>query len=546
MNLPDFLVEADRNYDSEICLLGAEFHGPGYHSLIPDGAWAHSTRDSIYYALHLLKSNDKELEQRALNIIKTIVSLQDINPYSLTYGIWSWLYEEPLDDMSPPDWNWADFIGAALAHVLKDFGDRLPETLRGEVADSIGHAAWSIFRRNMQPHYTNIAIMGIGVTAVAGEVLQEKRLVDYARIRIKRFYEYTMEQGGLNEYNSPCYTFVALHEFERIIQLVNDSEIVVYAEKLRCYVWKCLAEHYHPATGQLAGPHSRAYSDLLKPATVHYLDWATSSKCRSAYEYDAVGDFETPFPCPAEYVNRFVELPEPEMVRQDTFIKRDDDAKSVCGTTWMNEEAALGSINRECFWTQRRPLIGYWLDDTGKPAVLRLRMLKDGKDFASGGIYNVQSKNKVLTGIKMYTDRGGYHIHLDRPEDGIFKFKSLVLRYELTGAGANVTDDFELICGNWKAVVKVLPGSFNGVPIQWRTGKVNDCVYLEAVLYEGVETGLLIDEQLQVKLALSVEILRKDEDASIELPVITEEENTLNVVWQNMLLNYGPYSESYD
>jgi hypothetical protein len=494
----------------------------------------------------LLRTGNNELTRRAFDIIEKILSLQDTNPYSATYGIWSWLYEEPLDQMSPPDWNWADFIGAALGHVLKEFGSQLPNDLRRKTEAGLGHAAWSIFRRNMQPHYTNIAIMGCVVTAVAGEMLNEPRLLDYARIRLNAFNDYTMEQEGLNEYNSPCYTFVALHEFERIIQLVDDPDIVACAEKLRRYVWKCLADHYHPATKQLAGPHSRAYSDLLKQAAQTYLKWAVSGKDFGEFEYEQVEETVIPLPCPDEYVNRFKSLPEMEIIQCDTFIKRDSYPGSVCGTTWMNEQVTLGSINRECFWTQRRPLIGYWLDEAGNPAVLRLRMLKDGKDFSSGGLRNVQDRNKVITGVNFFVDRGDFHIHLDKPEDGIFKMNSLLLRFELTGKGAVINNASELKCGNWKAVVKTLPGEFYGKSVQWRSGSHEDCVYLEAVLYEGAETDLLIDESTCIKLALATEILPEYAVASIENPELNEFDGQLKLSSGNMSLTYNHFAENYD
>ena len=212
----------------------------------------------------------------------------------------------------------------------------------------------------------------------------------------------------------------------------------------------------------------------------------------------------------------------------------------------MNEEVTLGCINRECFWTQRRPLIGYWLDEAGNPAVLRLRMLKDGKDFSSGGLHNVQEKNKVITGINFFFDRGDFHIHLDKPEDGVFKMNSLLLRFELTGKGAVINDETELKCGNWKAVVKTLPGEFNGKSVQWRSGSHEDCVYLEAVLYEGAETDLLIDESTCIKLALATEILPEHATASIETPQVNELDGQLKLSSGNMSLTYNHFAENYD
>lgn len=550
MSIQDLLQEADKNYNPEICLLGGEFNGPGYHTRIPNGTWAHSTKASIHYAVQLLNAGDKELVSRALDIVRKIVSLQETNPYNPNYGLWSWLYEEPLDQMSPPDFNWADFIGAALSHVVIEHGDKLPKDLYEATAASIGHAAWSIFRRNMQPHYTNIAIMGVVVTAVAGELLDEDRLLDYARIRLQAFIDYTIEQGGLNEYNSPTYTFVALHEVERIIQLVQDSEIFTDAERLRSMIWKALSDYFHPATGQLAGPHSRAYADTLAKSTINFINWAVDDYKTREFEAETIGQIGRGMPCPAEYTGRFKALPAPELERHDRFIKRENPDKSFTGAVWMNQDAALGSINYECFWTQRRPLLGYWLDGSGEVAVLKLRMLKNGKDFAAGGLHNAQSANKVLTGIKMFTDRGDYHIHLDRPEESCYTLNSLVLRYELTATDAEVVDKgsglYELSAGDWKAAITALPGVFNGNPVAWRTGKSGNIAYVEAVLYEGAVTQLTVDESVYVNLVQGTELLKVNSIAGNDAPVVLEKDALLHVAWKGLHLKYDPCAGEYD
>jgi hypothetical protein len=546
----DWFAEADRNYDSTLCMVGLPFRGNGYHSQVQPGTWVHPTRDAIYYALHLLDTGEAKWERRALDIIRRIISLQDTSPTSPTYGIWSWLYEEPLDKMAPPDWNWADFIGAGLAHVIIQFGDRLPADLRADVSAALGHAAWSIFRRNVGPGYTNIAIMGAAVTAMAGELLKEPRLLAYARERIQNFAEYTKEQGGLNEYNSPCYTFVALHEVERILQLVDDPAIRVRAEELRLFIWKSLAERYHPGTKQLAGPHSRAYRDVLSIAANQYLDWALSDRAPSEFTQPELVDFVAPRPCPEAIRPRFAALPAEELVQKDRFIRKTSEADSYYGTTWMNREATLGSINHECFWTQRRPLLGYWPAADGQPAVLRLRLLKDGKDFSSGGLHNAQTGNQVLTGITTYTDRGDYHIHLDRPADGVFTFSNLLLRYELTACDARVesigNDRYLLSAGAWKAVVTASPGVFNGASVQWRTRQTPGKASLEAVLYEGGEKHLAFDESTFVRLALATELLKENEAASAAPLLVEESAEEVRASWRDLVLRYTPTGTLYE
>jgi hypothetical protein len=73
--------------------------------------------------------------------------------------------------------------------------------------------------------YTNIAIMGGGVCAAAGEMLGEAGLLDYGRRRLQRMVEHTAYHGGFNEYNSPTYTMVALWETERTLHLVRDPAV---------------------------------------------------------------------------------------------------------------------------------------------------------------------------------------------------------------------------------------------------------------------------------------------------------------------------------
>jgi hypothetical protein len=69
-------------------------------------------------------SNDLD---RAEKIIRKVLSLQVTDPEHKYHGIWPWLMEEPVDQMAPPDRNWADFLGAQLALLLKQYTDRLPD-----------------------------------------------------------------------------------------------------------------------------------------------------------------------------------------------------------------------------------------------------------------------------------------------------------------------------------------------------------------------------------------------------------------------------------
>jgi len=214
-------------------MLGVEWHGPGYHTRVPNGAWAHPTRESLAYALDLLRTGEGWRVERAATIVRQVLTLQDTDPLSPTYGIWPWLLEEPLAAMAPPDWNWAD---------------ALPGDLAAEMRASLGHAAWSIFRRNVRLGYTNIAIMGAGVALAAGTLLDEPRLVEYGRRRLRALVEYTADQGGFAEYNSPTYTLVALRECSAIVRQASRRSHSASARAAGSSTSRTIRSHSRRAT----------------------------------------------------------------------------------------------------------------------------------------------------------------------------------------------------------------------------------------------------------------------------------------------------------
>jgi hypothetical protein len=517
--LQEHLDDCAGRWNAELGLLGQVWNGPGYHTRVPNGSWAHPVRESLDYALGLLAAGDEAALARAAQIVRAVLTLQDTEPTSHTYGIWPWLHEEPLAAMAPPDWNWADFCGARLAQMLVLHRAALPPDLVLNMEAALGHAAWSIFRRNVGPGYTNIAIMGAGVALVAGELLGEGRLLHYGRRRLHGFVAYTAEQGGFNEYNSPTYTTIVLHECERILALSRDAEGRDAAEQIRRAAWETLAEHFHPPTGQWAGPHSRTYGDLLDAGTAAYLAAQTGAPIAphpAAAERSRTGPTHVPaLPCPADLAPRFAALPAPAHELRRRFIRHADERRSLWGATWMDEAACLGSASADSLWTQRRPLIGYWRGADGAAAVLRLRFLRDGQDFASAGVRCAQSGPRVLAALALLENRGDYHLHLDRPADGLFHAERFALRLELAGAGAlagTLTPAlFSLGAGERRALVHPLGGEFGPFRVAWRTGEERGRAYLEGVCYEGPRRAFDLAALGPVALGFGLELLACDE-----------------------------------
>jgi hypothetical protein len=545
MDLQTYLADCDPRYSPDLRLLGATWSGPGYHTRVPNGSWAHPTRESLDYALALLQSGAPKQVERAAEIVAAVLAHQDTDPTSRTYGIWPWLAEEPLAEMSPPDWNWADFCGARLAQMLADHRALLPAELAGAMLASLGHAAWSIFRRNVGPGYTNIAIMGAGVALAAGELLGEPRLAEYGRTRLRRFVEHTAHHGGFNEYNSPTYTVIALHECERILHLVHDEAARADAETIRRHAWETVAEHFHPPTAQWAGPHSRTYGDRLDAGTAEYLAAQTGAPIPlhplAAGRSRSGPTHIPPLPCPPDLAERFRAMPRPVAEIRRHFLRHEEERLSLSGTTWMDDVACLGSVSWDSLWTQRRPLVAYWRTEADPAVVLRLRFLRDGQDFATAGVRAVQRGPRVLARVGLLANKGDFHLHLDRPADGLFRYEELALRCELLGAGVTARalagGLFELAAGERRAVIHAPPATFGERPVRWGLQEIAGGVALEGVCARGA--GALDPEATDARLVLGIELLGREEPHA-RMPIVTEAAGELHAAWGDELRISAP------
>jgi hypothetical protein len=196
--------EAERRLDPEMDLPVA--HAPtsfyAYHTALR-GVRVHPLREAFSCAGLLIETGDPARCERAARMLRRDLQAHDRDPQSRTYGIWPYYWEEPLRQMEAPDWNWADFCGSELLLIVYRHPERLAEDLREPVREAIGHAARSVQRRNMGPHYTNICALGTFVALAAGRWLGEADLWDYGMDRLRRFAAHTDGTGSFNEYNSP-------------------------------------------------------------------------------------------------------------------------------------------------------------------------------------------------------------------------------------------------------------------------------------------------------------------------------------------------------
>jgi hypothetical protein len=481
------------------------FSSPGYHTtLTAEIGHVHKTKTAAYYALALLDSGVADYRERAYAVLDQLVATQDANPDHKTFGIWPWFYEEPLTKMSPPDWNWADFIGKAIMLTLKRHSDTLPQELRERMEQALRNACRAIILRNVGPNYTNIAIMGALVTLVSGEWLGDAEVEAYGLARLQRFDDYTMQSGTFQEFNSPAYTTIAIEELSHIHTETGNAVARDLAAKLLDIAWAMVAERFHPRTGQWSGPHTRSYGTLLTDKVLSVLQYGLRGRVswldEKALQYQAAW-YGNEIRCPEQYVDHFLQARTASLV-QPLLQEHSKDRRYA--VTHMTEDYTLGTMSRGDLWNQRRSLVAYISTAQG-PVYLHLRALHDGYDYAGAQLSASQQDNRCLFGVYFTTDGGDRHPSLDPIQDGTIQARDLRLRFELGGAidGVDVRwkspDDTGSTCctaqiGSIPLLIEVTAAAFANEGIRYEVNREQEVVQLDVILYEGISKPIRLAE----------------------------------------------------
>lgn len=409
-----------------------------YHTALR-GVTVHPLRDAFMYAYLLTESDDPAHHERASKIIQKAISAQDTNPEHEWYGIWPYFYEEPLEEMERPDWNWADFCTSEMLFILYKHPERLDASLNDIIQESFRHATHSIRKRDVTGSYTNICALGSFVTLAASRYFEWEDLWEYAIDRLRRFAAYTDQTGSFNEYNSPTYAFVTMRSLANILTYIDEPEVQRLAGRLHERVWYSLAKHFHPSTRQMAGPHSRSYATPLNDSAKLALQVGTQGLLNYFTPENVPGS--SPFParmvCPDHLLPYFESLKEPTQVRE-CFIAANNNESFVQGTTYLHPDFTLGTVNRSDYWHQRRPFVGYW-GSADADNFIQMRGQKDKHDFTSAHGATAQSGPCALTFMNFLTKAGDRHPSLHLIKNDQFEAEDMRLRLQISGAPQNPT-----------------------------------------------------------------------------------------------------------
>lgn len=536
--LAELVPDLHKRYDSDMKMLTKELTGWNYHTDAESGTF-HEVRASFNYAVMLLDHGSKEYQNRAFDIIKETISLQDQDTTSKSCGVWPYYLEEPLATKKAPiDYNWADFNAVSLLDVWLGHQNTIPENLKPEIKNSLILAAKSIQKRDVKPSYTNICIMGTYVTYMVSHLFDMPEMKDYARHRLNNFYNYTLDKGGFTEYNSPTYTIVALDELFRMKSHVVEPADKKQIDSLYYIGWETIARHYHKPSGQWSGPHSRSYSTLVRPSFYSILNEASNGKIDVGIA-EKRNNVKIKHHIPEALLHYFLN-PDYPRTEKDIFEKNEPQR---IGTSYLASDYAISSVNRSSMWNQRRPLLTYW-GDVENPHYLQARLLHDGYDFSSASMFAQQRKNNVLAAINFNTNGGDKHISIGRLQNGKFRAHDIRLRFELGNCRnaqielpSNVNDSFVVAVEDKQLFLQLFSSEFDSYSGYWEKGSDDSNQWVDFVIYSGEEKDFGLSEMQKAVLAFTLHFGgSNDKILNDEVKYEITDEH-LKAQWRDMSLN---------
>lgn len=452
------------------------------------------------YASYVISLKFEKYYERAEKIILRVLSLQDCDESSSTYGVWSYFLEQNLDDVGYVDYNVADFIAKTFLDVLIRNPEAVSETAKNQIKIGLRRALESIIRRNIAPDYTNISIIGSMNLISAGELLGDERYFNIGKKRLKKLYEYTKFNTAFSEYNSSDYALLDVEEISRMLDFFKDEEARKIAEELNYYAWDMITSHFNTHINQLSPPQSRAYIDLEKGRINALIYLGTKGKYGKLDSIDKIAPpwlivgLRCPKECEENLKKNGERWIEHTYYRKNSIITPDEeraiildnDCPDMTARTYMTDTYSIGSFSVSDLWRQRRTCMVLWGKE--KPCYLRLRGIKDDKDFCSALVYASQYKNTILANLGFATDRGDWHYNIDGYKNTVYKAEKLYFKFELGGCTDSVTvtqndNEFLFTDGETKVRLCIHNWIFDGVQGEIHYNKEEKSV--ELICFEG-------------------------------------------------------------
>lgn len=497
----------------------------------------HYLYTSLQYAAMLLDLNDKFYEPKAFEVINKCLYLQEKDTTRSYYGVFPYYEEEPLrKKISPVDYNMADFNAVTLIDIYISHKNRIPAELLNKINNAIILSCKQIQKRDIRLSYTNIHIMGTYCTYICAYLFNIPAMKDYARKRLKMFYDYTMSKGGFTEYNSPAYSFTALDELQRMKNNIVHPDDRMMIDSLYNLQWSIISRHYHTPSGQWSAPHSRTYENFMQSGQYGIIKQATNGVVNLGYEPSRGPYVKIRHQLPS-YLYSYYLKPVYPRTEMDVFEPAEP---QITGTTYLTNTYSIGTTSRSCLWNQRRPFMAYW-GVKSFPKCLQVRFLHDFYDFSSACIFTTQKDSMCLTNIVLATNGGDKHISADLT-NGSISATDLRIRFEFsncTSSQIKLPDSVNLLSqfnvGGMNFMLQMYYTSFGTNQAKWEKGENYGSAWLDLVIYSGATKTFNLKTIASAIWGFTFSM--GGGNPVTEVPVYSVLNGQLNTTWKGLLLS---------
>lgn len=350
---------AETHFDPAVNLIGVE----GKEARDND----HMIRESGLYAYALLLTGKPADRDRAQAILRVVFTKQDLRKDSPTYGCFTTSFETDWATWVKPDLNWAEFMGALMAHIiwLDNHRHLLNPALRTQLDQSFSLTVQAAMRRNVDPTYTNIALLTSAVVSAGAQLENIPGAAGFAQKKLQDVYDMA-GKGTFCEYLSPTYygsDFYALYSAQRFACSDTYADLATRTLDL---LWRDTAASYHQPTFQLAGPASRSYGDnMLEYGAMakYFIYLALDGKypmpddvVAAPHAFDLC-PFMIMADCPIEARQEFTQ---PTAPWREVLAYEDPAGFKRFIRQYRDGDFILGTVSEKDEWEQSRNIIAYW------------------------------------------------------------------------------------------------------------------------------------------------------------------------------------------
>lgn len=145
----------------------------------------------------------------------------------------------------------------AMLEMLYRHGSRLDAEAKSFMEAEAKACCESEQERWVSPVRTGSALLAASCMICGGEWLRNPDTARRGREKLEEVAECARGAGAIDEYNSPNRAAIMLHALGAVLSHSRDADVLRSAGGLWRAIWLSLLEHAHPATAQIAGPHSR-------------------------------------------------------------------------------------------------------------------------------------------------------------------------------------------------------------------------------------------------------------------------------------------------